>query len=101
MRKVCRHLAIPLFAVAVAVPASAQNIEAGYRVALRCSGCHEIGNIPVQTIVSPSFESIARMPNTTEMSLQVFLSAPHPPMPDYILSQQEVADVSAYILSLK
>jgi hypothetical protein len=35
------------------------------------------------------------------MSLHAFLSTPHHRMPDYSLSRQEIADISAYILSLK
>jgi hypothetical protein len=40
------------------------------------------------------------MASTTSTSLNAFLSTPHPSMPDYALSRQEIADVSAYILSL-
>jgi hypothetical protein len=41
------------------------------------------------------------MASTTAASLRVFLSTPHARMPDYNLTQREIADLSEYILSLK
>jgi mono/diheme cytochrome c family protein len=98
-----RLLMISLLTVAVlAPPAAAQDVAAGHDIARRwCSSCHEIGKAPVQNDVSPSFAAIARMPSTTAISLNAFLSTPHYRMPDYSLTRQEIADVSAYILSLK
>jgi mono/diheme cytochrome c family protein len=102
MNRKIRLLAALLFAALPVLPAAAQDVEAGHLIARRwCSACHEIGTAPVKIDVSPSFWSIARMPSTTAMSLQAFLSTPHHRMPDYSLSRQEIADISAYILSLK
>lgn len=90
------------FATCLAIPAVAQDMENGHQIAKRwCSGCHEIAYTPVQNDVSPPFITVARMPTTTRISLQAFLSTPHQRMPDYSLSRQEISDVSAYILSLK
>ncbi len=68
-----------------------------------CSSCHMVspqqrnaGNDAV-----PSFASVARMPSTTQMSLEAFLQSPHPPMPDLKLSRNQLDDVAAYILSLR
>ena len=98
MRLVIRTL---VAVTALAVPASAQDVQAGYIVAKRsCSGCHEIGKSAVYSDMSPSFETIARRPSTTTSSLNMILSIPHYRMPDY-LTRQEIADVSAYVLSLK
>ena len=96
-------LAMTLFVVAAfTLPAAAQNVESGFRLARRsCAGCHELGKAPVQNVVSPPFAAIARMPSTTTISLAAFLSSPHHRMPDYALTRQEIADVSAYILSLR
>ncbi len=86
------------------VPACAQNVEAGHRLAtIWCSSCHQVeptAQGPVRD-TPPSFAAVARMPSTTRMSLAVFLGTPHHTMPNYSLSRQEIADVSAYILSLK
>ncbi len=94
--------AILLFSTSLAPAASAQDAAAGQRLARRwCSACHEIGKAPVHNDVSPSFAAIARMPSTTSMSLNAFLSTPHNRIPDYSLTRQEIRDVSAYILSMK
>ena len=95
-------VAILLVPTILAPAANAQDAAAGQRLARRwCSACHEIGRAPVHNDVSPSFAAIARMPSTTSMSLNAFLSTPHNRMPDYSLTRQEIRDVSAYILSLK
>ena len=47
------------------------------------------------------FRDQTMTPDTTRLSLTVFLSTPHHRMPDYSLTRQEIANVSAYILSLK
>ena len=103
MNKQNRRLVTTLFAVAVLIPpAAAQDVAAGHQIARRwCSSCHEVGKAPVQNDVSPPFVAIARMPSTTTISLNAFLSTPHHRMPDYSLTRQEISDVSAYILSLR
>ena len=85
----------------LAPPAIAQDVDAGYRVAQRwCSSCHEIEKGRFRNDVSPSFASIAGRPSTTTTSLDMLLSTPHNRMPDSLM-RHEIADVSAYILSLK
>jgi len=82
-------------------PVSAQDVQMGYIVAQHsCSSCHEIEKGSFRSDVRPSFATIASRPNTTMMSLEILLTNPHYRMPDY-LTRQEIADVSAYILSLK
>jgi len=49
----------------------------------------------------PSFQSIADLPSTTGLSLNVFLHSNHKDMPDFILSRAVSDDLIAYILSLK
>ena len=105
MRRPCRFFPVVLLLMAIA-PASAQDVEAGRILAKRwCSDCHETGAAPtrkgVRNDASPSFTAIARMSSTTRLSLGVFLATPHGRMPDYNLTRQEIADVSAYILGLK
>jgi len=82
-------------------PALAQDVQMGYIVAQHsCNSCHEIGKGRFRSDVRPSFATIASRPSTTMMSLEILLTNPHYRMPDY-LTRQEIADVSAYILSLK
>lgn len=68
-----------------------------------CANCHMTdpghGSAVAQGV--PTFAAIAAMPSTTELSLRVFLRSPHVRMPDLHLSNQEIEDVSAYILGLR
>jgi len=81
------------------------NPRAGRAFALQvCSLCHVVapGQLtPPRFTTAPSFRSIANLPSTTALSLQVFLVSPHPSMPNLMLTDSEAADVIAYILSLK
>src|SRR5690606_11933035 len=82
---------------------SAGNAEQGRRLAERwCSSCHLVG--PGQREASadvPTFAAIGRRNDLPESLLAAFLTTPHPPMPDMTLSRQEIADVLAYIRSLR
>jgi|AraplaMF_Col_mMF_1032025.scaffolds.fasta_scaffold02682_5 mono/diheme cytochrome c family protein len=99
MKMSCFLAAVTILGI---LPARAQDAESGYQIARRwCSPCHQIGRNAVPNVVSPAFVQIARMPSTTTISLTVFLSTPHHQMPNYKLTPQEIADVSAFILSLR
>lgn len=107
--KTCRFgVAIILAAFAVAAgPAFAQESGdpfAGRELATRwCASCHVVdAEMQHQGIDSvPSFAAIAAMPSTTAASLTAFLATPHGQMPDYALSRADIANISAYILSLR
>jgi mono/diheme cytochrome c family protein len=67
-----------------------------------CSSCHRI--LPMilpDRGDPPSFQSVADLPSTTGLSLNVFLHSNHKNMPNLILSRADSDDVIAYILSLK
>jgi cytochrome c len=85
--------------------AVAQDTANGERIAKTwCAGCHVVeGKVPPvgRTDVIPSFAAVAHKKSTTATSLRVFLGTPHTNMPDYNLTQQEIKDVSAYILTLR
>ena len=91
----------------IALPAGAQeggDRLAGHELATRwCGNCHVVDPSQQRQAIDavPTFAAVAAMKSTTAMSLQVFLSTPHGPMPDYSLSRAEIANVSAYILSLR
>jgi cytochrome c len=79
-------------------PADGQRIAAS-----TCSSCHQINvqrrdstNDPV-----PSFQAIAAMPSTTMLSINVFLRTSHNVMPNIRLSETQITDIGAYILSLR
>jgi mono/diheme cytochrome c family protein len=86
------------------LPALAQSPDAGHELARRwCADCHKVERTvqgPLKDTV-PTFMSIARMRSTTALSLTAFLMTPHPSMPNFSLSRQEIRDVVSYILGLK
>ena len=69
-----------------------------------CSACHLVDvDQKTANADAPSFAAIAAMLDGAddEASLQLFLADPHPVMPNMSLSRQEVADLVAYIASLR
>jgi mono/diheme cytochrome c family protein len=103
------HLAALIVAalVATSLPALAQesgNILAGQEIASRwCNACHAVdhGTQPRATDAAPSFAAVAAMKSATAASLAAFLSTTHGQMHDYALSRDDIANVAAYILSLR
>ncbi|THK36195.1 cytochrome C [Ensifer sp. MPMI2T] len=89
-----------------AVPtAQAQDIHRGRQLALGvCAVCHAVLASQARSPVAdaPSFEAVAATPGMTAAALNVWLTAQdHPTMPNIVLSQTDVQDVSAYILNLR
>jgi len=102
MRKAIISVIAGIFATVPAV--QAQDILHGRRLALEvCATCHAV--LADQTrspvVEAPSFKAVAAAPGMTATALNVWLTAQsHPTMPNLILRQADVQDVSAYILSL-
>jgi mono/diheme cytochrome c family protein len=88
-------------------PVLAQPVDgdpaAGRQIATKlCSSCHRVLPMTLSDRADPpSFQSIADLPSTTGISLNVFLHSNHGNMPDFIISSAESKDLIAYILSLK
>jgi mono/diheme cytochrome c family protein len=89
--------------IAATRAAASQDIAKGESIARTwCAGCHSIeASGPELGSGPPSFMSVARKPGTNKATLRIFLSTAHAKMANYALSQDEIADVSAYILSLR
>jgi mono/diheme cytochrome c family protein len=70
--------------------------EAGARIyeVLECAGCHESAAVP-GLIVTPLRELGARY---DEAKLIAYLDAPKPPMPRFVLSEDERRVLAAYLL---
>jgi mono/diheme cytochrome c family protein len=67
-----------------------------------CSSCHQVQPMTHSDKADPpSFQSIADLPSTTGISLNVFLHSNHRNMPDFMFEGDESKDLIAYILSLK
>ena len=81
------------------------NVRAGRELAVNtCAECHMVivrHYTKPKREPPPDFVEVANAPGTTARALYVFLHTPHPTMPNLILSDQESANVIAYILSLK
>ena len=96
--------ALPATLGTVAAPATAADPQKGLGFAREvCAGCHAVedGQTVSPLPRAPSFYAIADVPGMSQTALYALLSTPHKTMPNLILSADEIADVSAYILSLK
>jgi mono/diheme cytochrome c family protein len=98
-------LAAALAAAAFNAKAQDGDIAAGHAFARQaCKACHMVelkGRSPRRFEIGPAFRDIAATPGMTATALKVFLTSSHPKMPNLILTPEEIADVSAYILSLR
>ena len=101
MKQLLMLLATAIVA-SMAFQARAQDAAAGRKLAQDvCAECHVVdGPGVIPTSKGPGFVDIARIPSTTELSLKVFLQSHHNDMPAINLTQRELDDVTAYILSL-
>ncbi len=82
----------------------AGDADEGRRLATTwCSECHQVGSERLSRAndAVPSYQAIAAMPSTTAMSIRAFLSTSHQVMPDFNLTDAQIRDVAAYILSLR
>jgi len=81
------------------------DAKAGQEVAEKlCTSCHMVGRQPASASVLadvPSFVAIANKPGQSAESIAGRIVVPHPPMPQIHLSRNEIADLAAYILSLR
>ena len=67
-----------------------------------CSSCHLVSSDQTSANAdAPPFMTIARRSDEEFERLSVFLLDPHPKMPNFNLSRQAIADLLAYIRTLK
>jgi mono/diheme cytochrome c family protein len=100
-------LTLGLIAISGTGLAHAQGIgdpAEGKRIAAStCKSCHQIDVQPRDSTNDPvpSFQAIAAMPSTTMLAINVFLRTSHNVMPNIRLTETQITDISAYILSLR
>ena len=99
-------LVAALAATTLSAHAQDGDVAAGHSVAREAySGCHvveaEQQRIPRRIFIGPGFRYIANTPGITATALRVFLTTSHPKTPNPILTSEQMADVIAYILSLR
>ena len=78
-------------------------ISSGKEIAIKwCSSCHLVTDAQENTSADvPSFGVIGKKYREEINALGAFLADPHPPMPNFSLTRQEIQDLMAYIGSLK
>ena len=95
-------LVTALLAPGLARAQSSGDPDEGRRLATAwCSDCHRVDPRTQTTATDavPSFQAIAAMPSSTAMSIRAFLSTSHEVMPNFNLTDTQISDVAAYILS--
>lgn len=99
--RVCVIITALLLGMAATPSLAAGDAEAGHRLARQwCTGCHIVDSAVQGPDTAPSFPSIARRSAGDQGWLRAWLAAPHPPMPNFNLSRQQIDDVVAYLGSL-
>jgi mono/diheme cytochrome c family protein len=68
-----------------------------------CAECHAVlaEEDLSPTFGVPPFRVVANTPGMTETALNVWFQTPHPSMPNLVIPAEDLANVIAYILSLK
>lgn len=102
---------LPLVAVAIGLclapgAAGAQEGDpaAGRRYAVAtCQGCHAVDRADTRSADAraPAFTAIAAVKGMTGVALNVALQSSHRTMPNLVIAQEDLANVVAYILSLR
>jgi mono/diheme cytochrome c family protein len=79
-------------------PAHGQDLAARL-----CSNCHLVGSIQQEhaNVDIPSFHEIANTEMQTQGSIMAHIVLPKHPMPEIPLTKSELADLAAYIMSLR
>jgi mono/diheme cytochrome c family protein len=90
--------------LALGITSSSADAVQGRIIAQRwCAGCHLVqsGQKSPVTDQAPPFASLATRPDFNADKLALLLLKPHRNMQQLALSRPEIADVAAYILTLK
>jgi mono/diheme cytochrome c family protein len=78
------------------------DAEAGHALAADlCTSCHIVGNESSGSDLAPPFLVIARDPSTTPVALHSWDEAGHPTLRHLSLTAKQVADIDAYLDSLR
>ena len=107
-RRLGHSALVSIFAIAMPFIAAAAEDDIGdpvngHKIATAwCANCHALaGGTQATATGAPSFPAIAADKAITPLSLRAFLQTPHDRMPDLHLSNTEMDDLIAYILSTR
>ncbi|MCK6451694.1 MAG: cytochrome c [Alphaproteobacteria bacterium] len=94
-------VALAALAASAAPAFAAGDAAAGRRTAdTWCVGCHLIGNEQKAALVdAPTFPEINK--RMTPEALRAYLFQPHPPMPQFRLTRQDIEDLIEFIQSME
>ena len=98
-----------IFVLGVFTASSAAAVDLGFpgqgeAMSLEiCSDCHVVSDrqVRVGIVGLPTFREIANDPGKTEIWFRAFMRTPHLEMPNFMLSDQQLDDIIAYIHTLK
>lgn len=91
-----------ILALVLASPALAQgDADAGHELALTwCTACHVVDPQGQGADVGPALPALLGDGERTPDEIRGWLAAPHPPMPNFDLTRQEIEDIVAYLQSM-
>ncbi len=92
-----------------AMPAQAQPLEkldvaSGERLARAlCVNCHQVAPDGAGAVLTdvPGFAAVANRPDMSREAIEAYVLSPHPAMPEIQMTRDELADIAAYIMSLR
>jgi cytochrome c len=95
-------VALALFGFSAAAPAiAAGDPHAGLTLAeVWCTSCHTVTENGGGRDTAPLFSTISRRNRADTAWVRAWLANPHPPMPNFNLSRQQIDDIVAYLESL-
>lgn len=95
------NLAFILWLAAGSPALAAGDAAAGHELArLWCASCHLVDGSARGPDTAPPFATIAQNNRSGQGWLRAWLKAPHPPMPNFNLSRQQIDDIVSYLDSL-
>jgi len=96
------RIGLALLVGAASSQAFAADPVAGKRLTEQwCTNCHVVGAGDRGTDAAPALPTIARQQKGKDSQwVKAWLQAPHPPMPNFNLSRQEIDDIAAYLATL-
>jgi mono/diheme cytochrome c family protein len=96
-----RAFAATLLATSAAAQEPA-DAAAGEELATQlCSTCHIVGTERVGSDVAPPFPVLAKDPELTLTELHGWIGPMHPMLPDLALTPKQIADINAYLDSMR
>jgi mono/diheme cytochrome c family protein len=89
-------------AFAATIPGQPDPVHGKVLAESLCSNCHLVGSSQEHVNADvPSFREIANVPGRTAGDIIGFIILPKHPMPEIPLTKTELADLAAYIISLR